>query len=90
MAKGRKTGGRVAGTPNKSTTDVALVCRELVEDAAYRKAFQLRLHKGELAPALEAMAWHYSYGKPRELFEHSGSILMTPPKVVFELHDAST
>jgi hypothetical protein len=83
-------GGRPKGVPNKSTTDTAAVCRALVEDDTYRKAFKKRLHAGELAPALEAMAWHYAYGKPKELLEHSGSISMTPPKVVFELHRAST
>lgn len=89
MAKGQKTGGRAKGTPNKSTTDTAAVCRALVEDTEYRKYFSHRLYTGQLAPALESMVWHYAYGKPKELFEHSGVIQM-PTKVIFELHRASS
>lgn len=83
-------GGRPKGVPNKSTTDTALVCRSLVEDAGYRKSFAKRLYDGQLPAPLEAMVWHYAYGKPKELLEHSGSIAMTPPAVIFELHRAST
>jgi len=40
MARGRKTGGRKAGTPNKATADLR---------AAYLEAFQLRGGVEELA-----------------------------------------
>ena len=73
MAKGRKTGGRQKGTPNKATTDVGAVCRQLVEDPEYRKYFAHRLAVGQLPPALEAMTWHYAYGKPQERMELTGS-----------------
>jgi hypothetical protein len=32
MAKGRKTGGRVAGTPNRATADLKTVAREYVNE----------------------------------------------------------
>lgn len=72
MAHGRKTGGRTKGTPNKSTTDVAAVARELLDDADYRQMFKTRLKAGDLAPAVESMLWHYAYGKPPDSLHVSG------------------
>lgn len=72
MAKGRKTGGRVKGTPNKSTGEVAARCRAIVEDPKYLEYFHHRLMVGQLPPALEALTWHYAYGKPIERQELSG------------------
>lgn len=61
-----KTGGRKAGTPNKSTTEVANMCRRIVTSAAYRKQLMARAASGKIAPAVECMLWHYTYGKPKE------------------------
>lgn len=72
MAKGRKTGGRIAGVPNKTTGMVAERCRALIEAPAYQEYFHHRLMVGQLAPALEALTWHYAYGKPIERQEISG------------------
>jgi hypothetical protein len=66
MAIGRKTGGRAKGTPNKNTTDVAAMARQLVEDVAYQAMFKARLNGGTLPPGVEQMMWHYAYGKPIE------------------------
>ena len=30
----------------------------------------VRANAGELPPAIEAMLWHYAYGKPKEQVEH--------------------
>jgi hypothetical protein len=73
MAKGRKTGGRAKGTPNKLTGEVAARCRALIEDPKYVDYFQHRLMVGQLPPALEALTWYYAYGKPKELHEHTGA-----------------
>jgi hypothetical protein len=73
MAKGRKTGGRKAGTPNKVTTELGEACRQLVENHEYRTYFEHRLKVGQLPPALEAMVWHYAYGKPLERQELSAA-----------------
>jgi len=72
MAKGRKTGGRVAGTPNKATAMVEARCRALLETDTYQKYFAHRLEVGQLPPMLEALTWHYAYGKAVERQEVSG------------------
>lgn len=73
MAKGRKTGGRQKGTPNKATIEVQARCRELIESPTYVEYFKHRLEVGQLPPALEALAWHYAYGKPTERVEMTGA-----------------
>jgi hypothetical protein len=88
MAKGRKTGGRQRGTPNKSTLDVGAVCRQIVDDEEYRKYFKHRLMVGQLPPALEAMAWHYAYGKPPETLTLGGAVDLKTT-VVHEYHPGS-
>ncbi len=67
-------GGRPKGAVNKvqRRADVEAACLLLVEDPTYRAGFTLRLHAGTLPPALEAMVWHYSYGKPTERYEVTG------------------
>lgn len=87
MAKGKKTGGRAKGVPNKNTTDVAAVARALVEDPEYQVNFALRLFKGDLAPGVETMLWHYAYGKPAEHLEVTGED-GGPVKVEFVLVNA--
>jgi hypothetical protein len=37
-----------------------------VEDPAYQARLKARALEGSLSPALEAMLWHYLYGRPRE------------------------
>jgi hypothetical protein len=73
MAKGRKTGGRVAGTPNRATAIVEERCRALIEDPEYQQYFQHRLKVGQLPAALEAMTWAYAYGKPKETVAVTGA-----------------
>ena len=72
MAPGRKTGGRRKGTPNAIYSEVGERCRKLIESPEYQQYFNHRLAVGQLPPALEAMTWHYAYGKPPEHLEHSG------------------
>lgn len=72
MAKGRKTGGRKAGVPNRATQEVEARCRALIEASDYAQSFAQRFQSGQLPPALEAMTWHYAYGKPTERMEVSG------------------
>ena len=75
--KGRKTGGRRKGTPNKVTTEAKAVCAAIVDDPTYRKKLIARAKAGELAAAIEAMLWHYAYGKPKEQIEHAGGITLS-------------
>ena len=89
MARGRKTGGRVKGTPNKSTGEVAERCRILIESPDYQADFRLRLAEGKLPPLLEAMTWHYAYGKPIERQEHTGPGGAPVPITVIHKHVAA-
>ena len=62
-------GGRPKGAGNKVTAAMRRKCLTLISDPAYQKDFKRRLQAGELAPALEAMAWHYAIGKPVETIQ---------------------
>ncbi len=86
MAKGKKTGGRAAGTPNKGTGEIKATCRKLIEDPAYLDYFKHRLMVGQLPPMLEAMTWAYAYGKPVERQEISGEDGTPLPITVIHKH----
>lgn len=81
-------GGRPKGARNKATVEVETACRALVDDPKYREYFAHRLGVGQLPPALEAMVWHYAYGKPTERMEVTGADGkdFMPAKVIIELH----
>ena len=64
--KGRKTGGRRKGTPNKVTAEARGVCAAILDDPTYRTNLTRRARAGTLAPAVEAMLWHYTFGKPKD------------------------
>jgi len=66
--------GRPRGVPNKATFEVKTACAQLVEDPVYRARFRARLLAGKLPPALEAMTWHYAFGKPTEEHEHKHTV----------------
>ena len=46
MARGRKTGGRERGTPNRVTVEIRSVCTALVSDSEYRSRLLERLRTG--------------------------------------------
>ncbi len=75
--KGRKTGGRQKGTSNKVTAEARAICAAIVDDPTYRRTLVARAKAGELPPAIEAMLWHYAYGKPKEQIEHAGGITIS-------------
>jgi hypothetical protein len=58
--------GRPRGIPNKITVEIRQLALELVNNPDYRECFKQRLLKGKLAPAVEAMLWHYAFGKPKD------------------------
>ena len=76
MAKGRKTGGRQSGTPNKATGEIRDVARLLLDDPEYRRNLQSRLNEGR-AGAIETLLFHYAFGKPKETVEHAGEQQLT-------------
>lgn len=69
MARGKKTGGRQPGSRNKRTADVEAFARDILEDETYRERLRLRARTGKIAPAIEALLYHYAYGKPVERVE---------------------
>ncbi|MCA1560548.1 MAG: hypothetical protein LC804_09880 [Acidobacteria bacterium] len=69
-----KTGGRQKGTPNKATAEAREVCSKIINDPVYRANLVRRANEGTLSPAMEALIWHYSYGKPKEMVAHSGEV----------------
>ena len=64
--RGRKTCGRRKGTPNKVTAEARAVCAAILDDPTYRTNLTARARAGTLAPAVEAMLWHYAFGKPKD------------------------
>ena len=51
MAKGKKTGGRVAGTPNKATRELKDIAREYGEEAIDRLVKLMRAAESEQVQA---------------------------------------
>ena len=72
MAFKKGEGGRPKGSKNKTATLAGDRCRALIESEDYARYFKHRLEVGQLPPVLEALMWHYAYGKPKELHEISG------------------
>ena len=69
--KGRKTGGRQAGSLNKATLKIRDAARRLLGDSAYLRSVRTRLLEGK-APQLEVLLHHYAYGKPKDTVEQVG------------------
>ena len=86
MAFKKGEGGRPKGVPNKSTGEIAARCKALIESPDYQADFRQRLAEGKLPPALEAMTWHYAYGKPVERHEIGGQDGAQIPITVIHKH----
>jgi len=63
--KGRKTGGRRKGTPNRATREIKAATSAFLSSPAYLASAEERILKGE-APHLETLWHHYAFGKPKE------------------------
>jgi hypothetical protein len=61
--------GRPRGVPNKATSAVRDLCQRLVTDPDYQAKLELAWRARELPPQLEAMIWHYAYGRPSASIE---------------------
>lgn len=95
MAKGVKTGGRVAGTPNKATTEFRQTITALLQkNAANVELWLLQVAEGhgdtkpDPAKALDLMAKLAEYGAPKlNRTEHTGDgggPVQHSVKVIFE------
>jgi hypothetical protein len=67
--KGRKTGGRKKGAPNKATRDVRALCASIINDPLYLQNLRQHAIERKLAPAVECLLFHYAYGVPRQPVE---------------------
>jgi hypothetical protein len=48
----------------------------IVDSQKYRKKLTERAEKGELAPAVECMLWHYAKGKPVDRVQVDSTVAM--------------
>jgi hypothetical protein len=66
MAKGRKTGGRAAGTPNKATAGIKALRAEMLPDDRLKKEWNKSLQHSDPRIAFEAfkLANAYLFGRP--------------------------
>jgi hypothetical protein len=76
MAKGKKTGGRTKGTPNRRTAakkaEIQDLARLAFSDPDYRAKLQARLNEGR-APHIELFYLQHLYGKPVEVTQIQGA-----------------
>jgi hypothetical protein len=79
--------GRPKGVPNKVTAEARDLAQQLLGEKTYTERFKARLLAGELPPALEAMIWHYAYGKPIERLEVDAP---EPVKVISHFYGVSS
>lgn len=54
------------GATNFTRHEAQRFARDLLESKDYRDSVKTRVRLGTLPPAIEAMLWHYAYGKPIE------------------------
>lgn len=89
MARGKKTGGRTLGTPNRDTAPIAAVLEQLGTDAAGVDIHAKRLHQLTLSDdehvAMKALnvVFAYRHGKPTEHVKIGGDQGL-PVRIVHE------
>jgi len=59
--------------PAKATRDIKAWARGMLEDPDYRASLKARLASGQ-AGQVEALLYHYGYGKPKEQVELSSGL----------------
>jgi acylphosphatase len=87
MAKGRKTGGRVAGTPNKATADIKAIAQEYTPEAM--KALKQIIQTGSPDTARVAaisLLFDRGYGKAAQSVSVGGDAA-NPMRIAFRWDD---
>lgn len=64
--------GRPKGALNKVTLEIRTISRAMVTDPAYLAKLQSDFRRRKVAPAIEALFWHYGFGKPKETVQIEG------------------
>lgn len=70
---------------NRNARLAQAFAQEIVESKDYRDSLTSRIKSGALPAQLEAMLWHYAYGKPKETVE----VLVNEHAIEQELNDLS-
>ena len=73
FVKGDPRAGRRKGVQNKATVEIREFARSILESEPYQRSLARRIADGTLAPGIEALIYHYAYGKPKETHEHTGT-----------------
>ena len=77
--------GRPKGSQNKRTLEAKAFARQLVCDPTYLQNLQADLKERKVEASLEAMLWHYAYGKPKEFLEVQYNLEVLTDKEVIQL-----
>lgn len=59
------------GLSRAQRREAQLFCLSIVRDETYRAGLMLAAQARDLPPAIEALIWHYAYGKPPDKLELS-------------------
>lgn len=85
MAAGRKTGGRVRGTPNKATADIKALAMAHAP-AAMKELARLAIKAESEAARVAAIKelFDRGFGKAKQSVELDGSLSVTPKPTIIE------
>lgn len=85
MAKGKKTGGRKAGTPNKATADVKAAAQVYTSEAVEKLAYWMRSDNAKASVQACNSLLDRAHGKPAQaLTDGEGGPLI--PALVQHVH----
>lgn len=65
--------GRKPGTQNAITKEAKAIARAILEQPAVRRRYNQQAIDGTLPTAIETLLWHYAYGVPKQVVEHTGA-----------------
>lgn len=64
--------GRKPGIANGATRDVQAFAESVVTDPKVRAKVLSQARAGKLHPSILQLLYHYAFGKPKDVVEHSG------------------
>jgi len=66
--------GRKKGTPNRISVELRTLVTELVNDVDYQHKLRADFRARRVHPAIEALIWNHSLGKPKETVQLTGDL----------------